>query len=182
MRKQNSNGIASSAAWRSAMVADRIMRAEHLKLPSGATILAVKPEPLEWILSGRIPQHLLGAALDSGTASPHDADRVMTREEILDLAGFARQLVKASVVKPAIGDGPGEIALDDIPVEDRAFIFEWACRAMKGKGENSAPGAATHGEECEGKALHRGRAAARGGQPTMQEDLSSEMLERFRKE
>ncbi len=182
MRKQNSNGIASSVTWRSAMVADRIMRAEHLRLPSGATILAVKPEPLEWILSGRIPQHLLGAALDTGAATPSDADRVMTREEILDLAWFARQLVKASVVKPVIGDGPGEIALDDVPVEDRAFIFEWACRAMKGKRENSAPGATAHGEESAGKMHQGGRAAARGSSPTAKEDLSSEMLERFRKE
>jgi len=182
MKRKQANGIASSAVWRSAMVADRMMRAEHLKLPSGATILAVKPEPLEWILSGRIPQHLLGAALDSGTASPHDADRVMTREEILDLAGFARQLVKASVVKPAIGDGPGEIALDDIPVEDRAFIFEWACRALKGKRESGATGAVARGEESKGKVRRGGRAAVRGASPAGKEDLSSEMLERFRKE
>lgn len=182
MRKQNSNGIASSVAWRSAMVADRIMRAEHLRLPSGATILAVKPEPLEWILSGRIPQHLLGAALDTSPATPSDADRVMTREEILDLAWFARQLVKASVVKPAIGDGPGEIALDDIPVEDRAYIFEWACRALKGKREDSALGAGARREGSTDKVRHGGHAEARGGQPAGKEDLSSEMLERFRKE
>lgn len=181
MNRTRANGIASSADWRSAMMADRIMRAEHLKLPSGATILAVKPEPLEWILSGRIPQHLLGSALDTGTAAPHDAHRVMTREEILDLAGFARQLVKASVVKPAIGDGPGEIALDDIPIEDRAFIFEWACRALKGRRENGAPGAAL-GKESEGKPRRGGRAAARCVSPVGKEDLSSEMLERFRKE
>jgi hypothetical protein len=182
MKRKHANGIASPAAWRSAMVADRITRAQHLKLPSGATILAVKPEPLEWILSGRIPQHLLGAALDSSSATPNDADRVMTREEILDLAWFARQLVKASVVKPAIGDGPGEIALDDIPVEDRAFIFEWACRTLKGKGETRVSDAPAHRDGSAGKLPQGGRAAARGGPPTGKEDLSSEMLERFRKE
>ena len=167
-----------------AMVADRMMRAEHLKLPSGATILAVKPEPLEWILNGRIPQHLLGAALDSSPAAPTDADRVMTREEILDLAWFARQLVKASVVKPVIGDGPGEIALDDIPIEDRGFIFEWACRALKGKRENNAPGATAHGDESASNLRRGGRAAARGGSPAGKEDFSIPQrgMERFRKE
>ncbi|MGD0693710.1 MAG: hypothetical protein ABSB82_02530 [Terriglobia bacterium] len=131
MSRTRKNGIASPAVWHSAMVADRIMRAEHLKLPSGATILAVKPEPLDWILSGRIPQNLLGAAL--GVRQPTDsseADRTMTREEILDLAAFARRLVESSVVEPPIGDGPGEIPMDEIPIRDRAFIFEWACRAL----------------------------------------------------
>jgi len=130
-RNRKQNGVASPVAWHSAMVADRIMRAEHLRLPSGVSILAVKPEPLEWVLSGRIPQNLLSAAMEPGTPRPGDEDRVMTREEILDLAQFARQLVTASIVEPPVGDGPGEISLDDIPVTDRAFIFEWACRALR---------------------------------------------------
>ena len=62
----------------------------------------------------------------------------MTREEVLELASFAAQLVQASVVRPAIGEGPDEIRLDDIPVEDRAFIFEWACRALGASGASSA--------------------------------------------
>lgn len=52
MRHQKgSNGVSSSKSWHSAMALDRLARAEHLRLPSGATILAVRPEPLEWILS-----------------------------------------------------------------------------------------------------------------------------------
>jgi hypothetical protein len=74
----------------------------------------------------------------------------MTREDVLELARFAAQLVKASVVRPAIGDGPDEIPLDDIPIEDRAFIFEWACRALRSSNAQST-----------------------------EEDLSSEKLERF---
>jgi len=131
MSRTRKNGITSPAVWHSAMVADRIMRAERLKLPSGMVILAVKPEPLDWILSGRIPQNLLGAAV--GDHPPTDSaqtDRMMSREEVLDLAAFARRLVESSVVEPPIGDGPGEIPLDEIPVSDRAFIFEWACRAL----------------------------------------------------
>lgn len=130
MSRTRKNGVASPVSWHSAMVADRIMRAEHLRLPSGATILAVKPEPLEWILSGRIPQNLLGAALEAGAETHRQSERAMTRQEIVDLAAFARQLVEASVVEPPIGDGPGEMPMDEIPVKDRAFIFEWACRAL----------------------------------------------------
>jgi hypothetical protein len=124
--------IATVGDWRKASRSRRASRAEELVLPSGATILAVRPEPLEWIMSGRIPQRLLAAALDSvGDAPPTDVSGV-TREDVLELARFAAQLVRASVVQPAIGDGEDEIPFDDIPVEDRAFIFQWACRALSG--------------------------------------------------
>jgi len=130
------NGIANSDAWRAASRAVRKSRAQRLRLPSGTTILAARPEPLEWIMSGRVPQKLLAAALSSGDAPPRETE--ISREEILDLARFATQLVRASVVEPAIGDGPGEIGLEEIPVKDRAFIFEWACRAL-GRGESRPP-------------------------------------------
>src|SRR4030042_1883073 len=124
------NHIATARDWRAASQANRVAHAEPLRLPSGATILALKPEPLEWIMSGRVPQRLLGAALESDRAASTGAEREISREEILDLARFAAQLVKASVVAPAVGDGPDEVCLDDISIEDRAFIFEWACRAL----------------------------------------------------
>jgi hypothetical protein len=146
-------------------------------LPSGATILAVKPEPLEWILSGRIPQNLLGAALEAGPEGSRQTDRAMTRQEIVDLAAFARQLVEASVVEPPIGDGPGEMPMDEIPVKDRAFIFEWACRALKDppKIESRKPCA----ERSEGSKLEEGQSAIGNRQPAM-EGLSSQKLGRFR--
>jgi hypothetical protein len=71
----------------------------------------------------------------------------------LDLARFASEMVKASVVRPAVGEGAEKIRFEEIPVEDRAFIFEWACRALKGSGGNG---------------------------DSDQEGLSSEKLERFR--
>lgn len=128
--KQRSNGVASAAAWREAARAGREARAERLELPSGAVILAAKPEPLEWILSGRIPQRLLGAALGAAQGEAAGAAREMTREEIIELAEFAAELVRASVVAPRLGEGEDEIALEELPIADRAFIFEWACRAL----------------------------------------------------
>jgi len=148
------NGIASTDDWRAASRAARKSRAERLTLPSGATILAARPEPLEWIMSGRVPQRLLAAALSNGGAPQRETE--ISREEILDLARFATQLVRASVVEPAIGDGPGEISLDEIPIKDRAFIFEWACRALgqaeanpsaTGPGRDGADGSAGAAEE-----------------------------------
>ena len=165
--------ISSPADWRTAARKSRASRAEPLALPSGATILAARPEPLEWIMSGRIPQRLLAAALGESQSHPREigpghpresasghpresgdpaldsrlrgndmkgargndgveAGPAMTRDDVLELARFAAQLVKASVVEPAIGDAADEIPLDDIPVEDRAFIFQWACRALSG--------------------------------------------------
>jgi hypothetical protein len=158
---ERANGIMTAQEWRSAAQAARAARAEPLVLPSGATILAVKPEPLEWIMSGRVPQRLLAAALQGeGALSPEPRAEV-TREEILDLASFAAQLVKASIVRPAIGEGPDEISMDDIPIEDRAFIFEWACRALG----RPAPG----GVGVPGPASN-----------SVQEAVSSGKLERFR--
>jgi hypothetical protein len=162
------SGIATAITWRKSARAARESRAEELLLPSGATILAARPEPLEWILAGRVPQRLLAAALGESQHHPREnssghprqsgdpaldsrlrgndgvdgndavaAGAGMTREDVLELARFAAQLVKASVVAPAIGEGPDEIALDDIPIEDRAFIFEWACRALSASGASS---------------------------------------------
>jgi len=177
-RNRKQNGVTSPAAWHSALVADRIMRAEHLRLPSGASILAVKPEPLEWVLSGRIPQNLLGAAMEAGTTEPGGADHLMTREEIMDLAQFARQLVKASIVEPPVGDGPGEISLDDIPVKDRAFIFEWACRALR-----SEPNGESRKSKIEAANSQVGdRQSAIANRQSSMEGPSSEKLGRFRKE
>ena len=159
------NHTATAGDWKAAARAAREARAEPLLLPSGATILAVKPEPLEWIMSGRIPQRLLAAALQGdGVLSP-EARAEISREEILDLACFAAQLVKASVVRPPVGEGPDEISLDDIPVEDRAFIFAWACRAL---GQPAA------------EPERAGRGVPGPVPSSTQEDLSSDKLERFR--
>lgn len=140
MRK--GNGIATTETWRDAAKADREARAEPLTLPSGATILAARPDPLEWVMSGRIPQGLLAVALEDPLAPSGERDRELTREEIVDLANFAARLVEASVVDPPIGDGPDEILLEDIPIRDRAFIFEWACRALDGNVATTANGPA----------------------------------------
>lgn len=133
---ERNNHVATAADWRTAARKARASRAEPLTLPSGATILAARPEPLEWIMSGRIPQRLLAAALESGGNAPAADAAELTRDDVLELARFAAQLVKASVVEPAIGDGAGEIPFDDIPVEDRAFIFQWACRALSAPNSN----------------------------------------------
>ncbi len=152
------NEIIKSDAWRSKASEFREKHAEPLRLPSGVTILAAKPEPLDWILAGRLPQRLLAGVLASD-GEPRASE--ISREDILDLARFATQLVRASVVEPRIGEGPGEISLDDIPVEDRAFIFEWACRSL--------------GERADNSSSH-----AQASRNSTQEDLSSPRLERFR--
>ena len=162
MGKNRGNGIATSESWRHAAKTDREARAEHLELPSGATILAARPEALDWVMSGRIPQALLAVAMEGSQSPVAGGDRELTREEIIELASFAARLVMASVVDPPIGDGPDEIALDDIPIRDRAFIFEWACRALNGSDEGVAP---------EGMP---------GAAHPAKEDISSARLEGFR--
>lgn len=130
--------LSTPAEWRAASRAQRAASAEALELPSGVTIRAARPAPLEWILAGRVPQRLLSAALATDAAAKAGAESELGREDVLEFARFATDLVRASVVEPAIGDGPDEIRFDDIPIEDRTFIFEWACRALRGPGATSA--------------------------------------------
>lgn len=143
------NGITSAETWRAASQASRAERAERLQLPSGAFILAARPEPIEWILAGRLPHKLLSAAMENASEGS-DGAHTMTREEILELAQFAEQMVKAAVVEPCIGNGPGEIAVEDIPIQDRAFIFEWACRAWN----SDLPGEDNSSQEGRSIPLH----------------------------
>jgi hypothetical protein len=133
------NGVADAASWRAASRVAREARAEELTLPSGAVILAARPEALDWILSGRVPQRLLAAALQVDGSAPA-ADPEISGEDVLELARFACELVKASVVRPVIGDGPEEIRFEEIPVADRAFIFQWACRALDGSSGDGVSG------------------------------------------
>ncbi|MFB3921602.1 MAG: hypothetical protein ACE145_07760 [Terriglobia bacterium] len=152
MSERDSN-LATADDWRASARKSRLAHAESLTLPSGATILAARPEPLEWILAGRIPQRLLAAALDTAEGNGGANAAGMSRDDVLELARFAAQLVKASVVEPAIGDGPDEIPLDEIPVEDRAFIFQWACRALGGPHSN--PEDASSPSRCDRDGLER---------------------------
>ena len=167
--QKRKNHIATPADWRAASQADRTARAERLRLPSGAVILAVKPEPLEWIISGRIPQRLLGVVLNPDLETAVAAPGEISREEVLELAKFSTQLVRASIVEPPVGEGPDDIRLDEIPIKDRAFIFQWACRAL---GQEEAGDGGLAGRDSQ---------AAPGGSNHMpEEDLSSASLERFR--
>ena len=99
-------------------------------------------------MSGRVPQKLLAAALSDG--DPTERRTEISREEILELARFATQLVRASVVEPAIGDGPGEIRMEEIPVKDRAYIFEWACRALAKADSSDGAGKEVSGPSIDG--------------------------------
>jgi hypothetical protein len=124
--------IATADSWRAAIRTARRKKAQPLTLPSGVTVLAVLPDPLHWILNGRLPQRLLTAAL--GQSIP-ESD--MTREDLLELSRFAVELVTTCVVEPEIGDGPGRMPLTEIPIEDRTFIFEWATRSLAEEGTTS---------------------------------------------
>jgi hypothetical protein len=169
--QKRENHIATPTDWRAASQADRLARAERLCLPSGAVILAVKPEPLEWIISGRLPQRLLGVVLGPEPATAA-APETISREDILELARFATQLVKASIVDPPVGEGPDEIRLEDIPTKDRAFIFQWACRAL-GQAGAGVP-------DSSSGAAHHPRAVTARHHNLAEEELSSASLERFR--
>jgi len=122
--------IASADQWRAAQKEVQAARGELLTLPSGLTVRAARPDPLEWIFGGRIPQRLVSAVMGgpSGEAS-------LSVEELVELSKFAVGLLTATILEPRIGDGPGEIKLDEIPMPDRVFLFKWACRLVTAAGK-----------------------------------------------
>lgn len=152
--REKPNAVATPEAWRRGSQTARRARGELLRLPSGSTVLAARPEPLEWIFSGRLPQRLLGAALAREGQRGAEQEN-LSREEVLELAHFAVELIRASVVEPEIGEGTGRMRMEEIPVEDRVFIFEWACRALS-------------------------RPAGEAPRPSSKEDRASDPLARFR--
>jgi len=103
--------------------------AVELDLPSGMKILARRPGPGDLAIWGGLPLSLAtAAAKETNPASMSDRD-------LLDTAGFMRDLLVYCVLEPRISlsPGPEEIHPHDIPSEDWQFIVSWAMRAEEAR-------------------------------------------------
>jgi len=96
----------------------------NLPLPSGLTIRARRPDPLQFAEWGELPV-LLGRAADQGVSRISD-------EQAIEIAVRMRDLLVWCCVEPRIatGDvaGEGEILPRDVPKADWQFITAWAMR------------------------------------------------------
>lgn len=106
--------ITTTAAWKKA--------AKHtITCPSG-TVVAIKlPNIPLMIESGKLPQHLLDAALG---ASELTEEQKPTAELIKQEREFTDFIVKVTVVEPELTDAD----LNEIPFEDKDFIVSVATR------------------------------------------------------
>jgi hypothetical protein len=116
--------MASASEWKRAAL--RAAEAVELQLPSGVTIRARRPDPLQLAMWGRLPFSLTRAAVGADVAAePTEV------EQAVELARFMRDLLLFCCVAPRVSltpAGEDEIHPRDIPLEDWTFIVRWAMR------------------------------------------------------
>jgi hypothetical protein len=113
--------IATAGEWRAK---GAVAAAVELTLPSGVTIRARRPNPLEFARWEKLPLMLVTAA-EKGAGS-------MAAAEIVETARFLRELLVFCCVEPrvALGSeaGEGEILAGEICEADWTYITQWGMR------------------------------------------------------
>ncbi len=102
-------------------------------LPSGSRVTIRIPDLPRLIETGKIPNHLLDAAL--GVAA-NDEDAQPTKELITQQREFTDSLVLLTVVEPKLT----EADMEDVPYEDKEMIVAFATRQrdLDAEGEHLA--------------------------------------------
>jgi hypothetical protein len=94
-----------------------------LTLPSGMTIKARRPDPLQMAMWRRLPLSLAAASAEPG--------RRLSAEELMENVEAARQMLLYCCISPRISldpQGDDEIHPRDIPLADSTFLLRWATR------------------------------------------------------
>jgi hypothetical protein len=147
--------MARANQWREKARAAALAAAEELRLPSGAVILARRPDPVQLAAWGRLPMLLANAAHGQEPAA-----RVST-EEMAEIAGLYRDLLSYCCVEPRISTDPkgdDEIHPREIPEGDWTFIIHWALRVPEARAlESFRGGRSDDGDRGDGQGV---RAAA----------------------
>jgi hypothetical protein len=148
--------MSRASEWAARGAELRAAEAEELELPSGAKILARRPDPMQLAVWGRIPLQMAAAAV----GSPEDLG--LTETEAVELAQFYRDLLLYCCVEPRISQEPTgeeEIHPSAIPRDDWQFIVHWAMRYEEGRdlrgfrGGRSGAGDCGGGEDVEPAAI-----------------------------
>ena len=107
--------------------------AVELTLPSGAKILARRPNPVQLATWGKLPMLLANAAHEAmaGRAQGAPTAPQAKMDEVAEIATLYRDLLVHCCVNPRISlepTGDDEIHPRDIPEEDWTYITHWAMR------------------------------------------------------
>lgn len=124
--------VTSGKAWRA--------RTEEVTLPSGNTAELRKPDVLSLVMrNGGIPDVLTAQVMaglqDEGGKSPK-----FGAKELGQLLEMLNTVTRACFVSPRIVDKPeeelaeDELRVEDVSMEDKSFIFQWAA----GSGDGAA--------------------------------------------
>ncbi len=105
----------------------RAEAAVELTLPSGITIKARRPGPLEFAEWDKLP--LILSALDKNAAA-------LSAQEAMEVAAFWKQVLVWCCVEPRVSetaapDAEDEIHPRDLPEGDWTFIVAWAMRLQE---------------------------------------------------
>jgi hypothetical protein len=115
--------------WRARAKEAAQIEAVELRLPSGAKILARRPDAMQFAAWGRLPMSLAGAVSGEGAAR-------VTNEQVAEMAGFLRDLLIYCCADPCVSldpSGPDEIHPREIPQEDWTYIVNWALRVKEAR-------------------------------------------------
>jgi hypothetical protein len=121
--------MSRASEWRDRGAAVAVSEAVELVLPSGATILARRPDAMQLASWNKLPMSLAAAASGEGGAAS------VTTEQAGELAGFLRDLLVYCCVAPRISLTPGEDEMHprDVPQADWTFIINWALRVEEAR-------------------------------------------------
>jgi hypothetical protein len=120
--------VHTASEWRAKAREAARTEAVELELPSGAKILARRPDAVQMASWGKLPLQLAAAAGD-GRQEGGDSPRVA------DLAVFCREILEYCCVSPRVNLNPqsDEIHPREIPQADWVFLVNWALRVEEAR-------------------------------------------------
>lgn len=155
----------TATEWKNKGQAAAQAEAVPLELPSGMTILARRPSPLQVAMWGQLPLRLAAAVM--GESSPETP----SREDLIAGVKLSRDLLAYCCVQPRISlepQGEFEIHPRDIEMSDVLFILRWAHRGEEAdnlrtfRGESPDAGAGEDGAEIRTETVVDARHTGRG--------------------
>jgi hypothetical protein len=121
------------AEWRAAQAIKRRGKAVPLLLPSGGTVMIVRPPIETWFGTRKLPESLAAVVVSVfSTERAEDMNQkieALTEQDNAQLVKFMNRLLMEGVAEPIIVDkewdelAEGEMALADIDEEDRGHIM-----------------------------------------------------------
>lgn len=114
---------ANLARWRSG-------RTHELNLPSGLTVQVSDVTMTDLLFTGKLPPALLTMAEEAQKQGSAEMDLKAISENAAEYSALIDALVQVCVKEPPIAEHGDEehLGLDEIPGDDKMFIFNWINR------------------------------------------------------